>query len=580
MPLDAICLSAVLRETAEQVTDKRIEKIQQPARDQVVLLLRGGLRLLLCAGGTQPRLHLTGLLRDNPSQPPMFCMLLRKHLAGGRILAVEQEPLERVVTLHIQAADELGEQRRWRLILEAMPRHANLILVDDQGRITDCLRRVDFEMSQQRQVLPGLYYHLPPRPDKRSPLDVTEEELLALLAGCPAERALDSWLLDTFVALPPLLARELVWQACGETDARNTPENARRLWQAMSRWRSLVQEGRFTPTLLSREGRPSDFTYCPVGQYGTAVSGTVCDSFSQLLDEFYEGREQADRVKQKGQDLMKAATAARDRVRRKLAAQEKELAATRDRERLRLFGELITANLYRMERGMSRLTAENYYEEGCPAVDIPLDVRLGPQENAARYFKQYAKAKTAERVLTEQLEKGREELSYLESVVQELSQAEAEQDFNDIRAELESGGYLKNRGKKQPGFQRASKPRQFRSSAGLRILVGRSNRQNDRLTTRDADRRDIWLHSQKIHGAHVILCTEGVEPDPQSLYEAACLAAYYSQGRESGKVPVDYTPVRYVKKPAGAKPGKVVYTTYQTVYAVPDGRLAKELAQK
>ena len=209
---------------------------------------------------------------------------------------------------------------------------------------------------------------------------------------------------------------------------------------------------------------------------------------------------------------------------------------------------------------MSRLTAENYYEDGCPPVNIPLDVRLGPQENAARYFKQYAKAKTAERVLTEQLEKGREELTYMESVVQELSQAEAEQDFNDIRTELESGGYLKNRGKKQPGFQRASKPRQFTSSAGLRILVGRSNRQ--------------------IHGSHVILCTGGREPDETSLYEAACLAAYYSQGREAGKVPVDYTPVRYVKKPAGSRPGMVVYTTYQTIYAVPDGQLVKKLAAK
>ena len=304
------------------------------------------------------------------------------------------------------------------------------------------------------------------------------------------------------------------------------------------------------------------------------------DSFGQLLDEFYEGRDQADRVRQKGQDLMKSATAARDRVRRKLAAQEKELAATRDRERLRICGELITANLYRMERGMNRLTAENYYEDGCPPMDIPLDVRLGPQENAARYFKQYAKAKTAEKILTEQLGKGREELTYLESVVQELSQAEAEQDFNDIRAELESGGYLKNRGKKQPGFQRASKPRQFVSSAGLRILVGRSNRQNDRLTAKEADRRDIWLHTQKIHGSHVILCTGGQEPDETSLYEAACLAAYYSQGREAGKVPVDYTPVRYVKKPAGARPGMVVYTTYQTMLAVPDGQLVKKLAGK
>ena len=580
MPLDAICLSAVVRETAAQVENTRIEKIQQPARDQVVLLLRGGRRLLLCAGATQPRLHLTALLRDNPSQPPMFCMLLRKHLAGGRIVSVEQEPLERVVTLHIQAADELGEQRPWRLILEAMPRHANLILVDHQGRITDCLRRVDFEMSQQRQVLPGLFYHLPPRQEKRSPLEIGREEFLELLSALPEGAPLDGWLLDTFTALPPLLARELVCAAYGSVDAGLSRDRGGKLWDSFVLWRDKITRGDFTPTLLRRAGRSADFTYCPITQYGAAVEQESFDSFGSLLDEFYEGRDQADRVRQKGQDLMKSATAARDRVRRKLAAQEKELAATRDRERLRICGELITANLYRMERGMNRLTAENYYKDGCPPMDIPLDVRLGPQENAARYFKQYAKAKTAERVLTEQLEKGREELTYLESVVQELSQAEAEQDFNDIRAELESGGYLKNRGKKQPGFQRASRPRQFVSSAGLRISVGRNNLQNDRLTTKLAGKYDYWLHTQKIHGAHVILWAEGQRPDDQSLHEAACLAAWFSQGRDSGKVPVDYTPVKYVKKPAGARPGMVVYTTYQTAVVDPDPELAKRLRVK
>lgn len=580
MPLDAICLSAVVRETAAQVENTRIEKIQQPARDQVVLLLRGGRRLLLCAGATQPRLHLTEQLRDNPSQPPMFCMLLRKHLAGGRILSVVQEPLERVVTLTIQAADELGEQRRWRLILEAMPRHANLILVDHQGRITDCLRRVDFEMSQQRQVLPGLFYHLPPRQEKRSPLEIGREEFLELLSALPEDTPLDGWLLDTFTALPPLMARELVCAAYGETDARLSRDKGEKLWDSLGTWRDRIVGGGFVPTLLRRAGRPADFTYCPITQYGPAMEQETFDSFGQLLDEFYEGRDQADRVRQKGQDLMKSATAARDRVRRKLAAQEKELAATRDRERLRICGELITANLYRMERGQSRLTAQNYYDENCADIDIPLDVRLSPQENAARYFKQYTKAKTAEKYLTAQLQKGREELQYLESVLQELSQAESEQDFNDVRIELTDGGYIRQRGKKQPGFQRASRPREFRTSAGLRVLVGRNNRQNDRLTTKDADKRDIWLHTQKIHGSHVILCTGGAEPDQQSLLEAASLAAYFSQAQDSTKVPVDYTPVKFVKKPAGARPGMVIYTTYQTLLADPDEELVKRLAGK
>ena len=578
MPLDAICLQGVVGELAPQLTGSRIEKIQQPARDQIILLLRGSRRLFLNAGANQPRIHLTEQLRDNPSQPPMFCMLLRKHLSGGIIESVLQEPLERVVTLTVLASDEMGERSRFTLVWEGMPRRANLILCDRDGRIIDCLRRVDLEAEQDRQVLPGLFYRLPTRQDKRSPLSVTEEEFAALLGRAAPDAPLDGWLLDTFTAISPLVARELTVRACGSTDAPVSQGNA--LWDVFSRWQRDVNENTFTPTLIKRNGSLADFTYGPVTQYGTYAETEIYDSFSHLLDDFYEKREQAERVKQKGRDLLKTATTARDRVRRKLAAQEKEMAACLDRDHLRICGELITANLYRMERGQSRLTAQNYYDENCADVDIPLDVRLSPQENAARYFKQYAKAKTAEKYLTAQLQRGREELQYLESVLQELAQAESEQDFNDIRTELTDGGYLRGRGKKQPGFQRASKPREFRSSAGLRILVGRNNRQNDRLTTKDADKRDIWLHTQKIHGSHVILCTGGAEPDEQSLMEAASLAAYFSQAQGSTKVPVDYTPVKSVKKPAGAKPGMVVYTTYQTMLADPDEELVKRLSVK
>ena len=578
MPLDAICLQGVVGELAPQLTGSRIEKIQQPARDQIILLLRGSHRLFLNAGANQPRIHLTEQLRDNPSQPPMFCMLLRKPLSGGIIESVRQEPLERVVTLTVLASDEMGERSRFTLVWEGMPRRANLILCDRDGRIIDCLRRVDLEAEQDRQVLPGLFYRLPTRQDKRSPLSVTEEEFAALLGRAAPDAPLDAWLLDTFTAISPLVARELTVRACGSTDAPASQGNA--LWDVFSRWQRDVNENTFTPTLIKRNGSLADFTYGPVTQYGTYAETEIYDSFSHLLDDFYEKREQAERVKQKGRDLLKTATTARDRVRRKLAAQEKELATCLDRDHLRICGELITANLYRMERGQSRLTAQNYYDENCADVDIPLDVRLSPQENAARYFKQYAKAKTAEKYLTAQLQRGREELQYLESVLQELAQAESEQDFNDIRTELTDGGYLRGRGKKQPGFQRASKPREFRSSAGLRILVGRNNRQNDRLTTKDADKRDIWLHTQKIHGSHVILCTGGAEPDEQSLMEAASLAAYFSQAQGSTKVPVDYTPVKFVKKPAGAKPGMVVYTTYQTMLADPDEELVKRLSVK
>ena len=577
MPLDAVCLQAVVEELAPQLTGSRIEKIQQPARDQVVLLLRGNRRLLLSAGGGQPRLHLTELLRDNPAQPPMFCMLLRKYLSGGIIECVEQAPLERVVTLTVSAADELGERSQFSLFLEAVARRANLILADKDGHIIDCLRRIDFEMNPDRQVLPGLFYHLPTPPDKVSPFTVTEEEFAALAAAAGEGAPADQWLVRTVNGLSPLVARELTFRACGSTDAPVTGHTAA-LWSAFAAWRDTVNEKNFTPEMLKRSGVPMDFTYLHVGQYGGAAEEETYTSFSRLLDDFYEKREQAERVKQKGQDLVKTASNGAARLRRKIAAQEQELAESKNRDKWRVYGELITANLYRMERGMSRLTAQNYYDPDCADVDIPLDVRLSPQENAAKYFKKYTKAKTAEKYITAQLEKARVELTYLESVLQELTLAESEQDFNDIRAELTDGGYLRAKGRKQP--QRPSKPREFRSTAGLRILVGRNNRQNDRLTAKDAEKWDIWLHTQRIHGSHVILCTGGAQPDEQSLLEAASLAAYFSQAQNSTKVPVDFTQVKYVKKPAGSPPGFVNYTNYKTILADPSEELVKRLGGK
>ena len=575
MPLDAVCLQAVVAELAPQITGSRIEKIQQPARDQVVLLLRGNRRLLLSAGGGQPRLHLTELPRDNPAQPPMFCMLLRKYLSGGIIESIQQAPLERVVTLTVSAADELGERSQFSLILEAVARRANLILVDKDGHIIDCLRRIDFEMNPDRQVLPGLFYHLPTPPDKVSPFTATEEEFAALAAAAGEGAPADQWLVRTVNGLSPLVARELTFRACGSTDAPVTGHTAA-LWSAFAAWRDTVNEKHFTPAMLKRSGVPMDFTYLHVGQYGGAAEEETYTSFSRLLDDFYEKREQAERVKQKGQDLVKTASNGAARLRRKIAAQEQELAESKNRDKWRVYGELITANLYRMERGMSRLTAQNYYDPDCADVDIPLDVRLSPQENAAKYFKKYTKAKTAEKYITAQLEKARVELTYLESVLQELTLAESEQDFNDIRAELIDGGYLRAKGRKQP--QRPSKPREFRSTAGLRILVGRNNRQNDRLTAKDAEKWDIWLHTQRIHGSHVILCTGGAQPDEQSLLEAASLAAYFSQAQNSTKVPVDFTQVKYVKKPAGSPPGFVNYTNYKTILADPSEELVKRLA--
>ena len=580
MPLDALCLRGIVHELQPDVVGARIEKIQQPARDQVLLTLRGNRKLLLNAGSNQPRLHFTAIPRENPAAPPMFCMLLRKYLSGGCITDLRQEGLERAVTITVSAMDELGVLGTRQLVLECMGRNANLILLDGEGRIIDCLRRVDLEMSQQRQVLPGLFYRLPPAPEKSDPLAVEPEDFAALLDRANQEKTADQFLLDTFFGLSPLVCRELAFQGCGSTDARLFALGAQgraALSDAFFAWQRAVKENIFTPFLLTRDGRPADFSYFPIFQYGGAAEGEAFDTFSQMLDTFYETREQQERVRQKGHDLLKAATTARDRVTRKLALQEKELEQTRNREQLRIQGELITANLYRMERGQSLLRAENYYEEGCPTVDIRLDPLLTPQQNAARYFKQYNKAKTAEHYLQREIAQGREELEYLSSILDELSRAELEQDFNDIRAELRAAGYLKGRdGGKKEMRRGPSKPRLFRSSSGLRILVGRSNSQNDKLT-REANKWDIWFHTQKIHGSHVILCTEGETPDQQSMTEAAILAAYFSQGRTSSQVAVDYTPVKYVKKPNGAKPGMVVYDPYQTAYVHPDEAVVKSL---
>lgn len=578
MPLDSFCLSGVIQEL-QSLVGLRIEKIQQPARDQVILSLRGGRKLMLCSGASQARIHLTNLSRENPASPPMFCMLLRKHLGGGKISAIEQPGLERAAVVTIDMVDELGEPGQRKLILECMGRRSNLILTDGEDRIIDCLRRIDLEMSEQRQVLPGLYYRLPPAQEKADPLAADEETLERLLEGASPEICGDQFLLDTFWGLSPLVCREIVYRGCGSTDARlDCIANRQGLLRSFLEWLRIAKEKNFIPYLLEKDGRPADYSYFSITQYGTAMIGTAQDSFSSLLDQFYETREQQERVRQKGQDLLRTATNARDRLRRKLALQEKEYAQTLERDHLRICGELITANLYRMERGQKVLLTQNYYEESCPDIEIPLDPLLTPQQNAARYFRQYNKAKTAETYLAQQMEIARKERDWLESVLDELSRAETEQDFNDIRHELQEAGYgRKNQASKKEPRRGKARPRMFCSSEGFRILVGRSNTQNDQLT-KDAFKSDYWFHTQRIHGSHVILCTEGREPGNQSLHEAAILAAWFSQGRDGGQVAVDYTQVRNVKKPSSSRPGMVIYDNYQTAYVVPDESVVKNLS--
>ena len=578
MPLDAICLRAVLHELRPQLIGARIDKVQQPARDQIVLLLRGNLRLLLNAGANQPRIQLTNILRDNPAQPPMFCMLLRKHLVGARVLSIEQPDLERMVILTLQCTDEFGEISRKQLVLECMGRRSNLILLDAQGRIVECLRRVDADLSATRQLLPGLFYHLPTPLDKLSLLSQEEDSIALAQRGGDAEQAVDKWVLDHYTGISPLIAREFAFRAGHETDVRfGALSDAQReaLVQEFSGTANAVKEDRYTPIILYRDGKPVDFTYRSIAQYGAETQVETRENFSQMLDEFYDARERQELSARRGRELTHAATVARDRMARKAENLKRDYAATQKRDEFRLRGDLITANLYRMKGGERVLHAENYYEDGCPTIDIPLDPLLSPQQNAAKNYKQYNKLKTAEFHLREQIEKAENERAYLESVLQELSQAETEQEFNEIRRELQETNYLKkSSGKKE--LKRAFAPRTFKTSSGLEVLVGRSNVQNDHLTKK-ADKRDYWFHTQHIHGSHVILRCTGLTPSDDDLREAAMLAAYFSQAKESSGVPVDYCPVKFVKKPNGARPGMVTYDNYRTLYVTPEERLVKKL---
>lgn len=539
MALDAICLSAAVAELRAAVGGGKIDKIYQPGGQDVVLAVRGpagNVRVLLSANPSHPRLHLTTLDRENPDKPPMFCMLLRKHLTGARILEIEQPYMERIVTLRLEALDELGDRVSRSLVLEAMGRRANLILLDGEGRIMECIRRVDGDLTTGRQVLPGLFYRMP----------------------------------EPRFGVPPLLERELRFR--GETgDLASAVE---KLWDEVGK-----KGGK--PVMLLREGKPADFSFLPILQYGLETELREYASFGALLDDFYETRERQERTRQRGEDLVRAVKNARDRTARKLENQRRELEATKDRERLRQLGDILTTNLHTLEKGRSTVRLQDYYDPECREVEIMVDPLLTPQQNAARYYKEYNKAKNAESALTRQIERGESDLAYLESVLENLTLAEGERDLQEIRQELTDTGYLRRATKAAKREKRVTgKPMEFRTDSGLRVSVGKNNSQNDQLTLKLASKWDWWFHTRKIHGSHVILWTGGAEPDELSVAQAASLAAWFSQGREAGKVPVDFTPVKYVKKPAGAKPGMVVYTTYQTRMAPPDETLAKRLRTK
>ncbi len=585
MPLDAVFLSGVTGELKTRITGAKIDKVQQPERDMLLLslrLLNGNGRLLIHGGVGSARVHLTEGRFENPAEPPMFCMLLRKHLVGARIREVEQPEGERILLLRLDARDELGNETEKTLAVEMMGRQSNVILTGPDGLILDCMRRVDSAMSAVRPLLPGMLYRLPPKQEKPAFFDTTPEQRRELLDQMEAGAALDDWLLKTFSGLSPLLCRELCHRAFGETAPRFlslTEDQQEAFLCEMDALCEQVNASDLHPVILLDGDKPKDFSAIPITQYGDALQAETRDSFSELLDEFYLRRDKAESMRRKSQTLTKTVKTLRDRTAKKLALRTEELHRSEDREQLRRKADLITANLYRMKKGDTKLLAEDFYEEAYPTVEIRLDPLKTPQQNAAALYKQYQKAKTAEQHLTGLIAEGEKQLAYLNSVLDVLQRAESEQDLADVRAELRQTGYLKPEKSKKKEKLKPRAPLRFVSDTGFEILVGRSNAQNDELTHRLARRTDLWLHVQKIHGSHVIVRCLDAEPDETTIEQAAALAVYYSQGRDGGKVPVDYTMVRNVRKPAGALPGMVLYTTYQTILASSDEALVQKLSQ-
>ena len=568
MAFDAYFLSAVLGEIRAVTAGARVEKIHQPSRDTVILLLKtqeGRQKLMFVANPTAPRLHITTTSPENPPEPPMFCMLLRKHLSGARLHSISQPPMERCATFTFDCIDEMGDAVQKKLVAELMGRTCNLYLLGPDGRIIDCLRRVGLDETSKRPALPGMYYQQPDPVEKKDPTGLTAEDYLAILSAAGAD-VLSDRLMDTLGGLSPLVCREAALFAAGETDARM---DALDLDQTADKLALFFAEHLQHPKPYYYnlpDGTPKQYAFCPIVQYG---SFTQYESFSELLDGFYSSRDRRDAMRQKSQAVRKTVSNLVSRTQRKLAIQEKELSATYDRERLRQLGDILTANLHRIQKGQTKVTVEDFYDENMASIEVALSPLLSPQQNAAKYYKDYTRMKNAEKELTHQIELGEQELTYLKSVLEELNRAQTDAELEEIKQELQSGGYLRADHSKKKMKAAKVAPMRFESTDGYPIYVGRNNRQNDELTFKLARKDDLWLHAQKVHGSHVIISCGGTKPPDDTVTQAAQLAAYYAESTGGQNIAVDVTPVKQVKKTPGGKPGMVIYHTYRTVIVNP-----------
>ncbi|MGN7944416.1 Rqc2 family fibronectin-binding protein [Bacillus sp. 22446] len=560
MSFDGIFTYGMTNELQETLTGGRISKIHQPYKHELIFHIRSkgkNHKLLLSAHPSYARVQLTEHHDDNPSEPPMFCMLLRKHLEGGFIERFEQIGLDRVIVLHVRSRNEIGDEQTRKLYIEIMGRHSNLILVEDETeQIIDGLKHLSPSVNSYRTVLPGHQYLLPPAQQKLNPFDVTKEDILKHLRF--QEGKIANQIVDTFSGVSPLFAKEAVHRA-GLANQETIPSTLLEMFQ-------LIQAHSFTPQLTRKDGK--EYFYLLELQHVHGDMKTF-DSLSELLDRFYFGKAERDRVKQQAADLERFVVNEKKKNENKLKKLTRTLEESQNAHKYQLYGELLTANIYAIKKGDKEATVINYYDEEGGEITIPLKTNKTPSENAQAYFTKYQKAKNAVEAVNEQIERTHEEIVYFDELIQQLSSA-SPKDLEEIREELVEGKYLRpkqkrNAKKKKPS---AIQLEAYESSQGVPILVGKNNKQNEYLTTKAAARDDIWLHTKDIPGSHVVIRHKA--PDEQTLLEAAQIAAYFSKAKESSSVPVDYTKIRHVKKPNGAKPGFVTYDQQQTLFVTPD----------
>ncbi len=578
MAFDAGMTAAVCRELSETIVGAKIEKIYQPSADEIVLLCRsrgGSRKVLLSASASAARVCETALSRENPKTPPMFCMQLRKHLTGAVISAVRMHGFERVLEMELDAFDEMGFACKKFLETEIMGKYSNIVFAEEKEgkkRVLGALKSVDITTSSKRQVLAGFPYELPPAQDKTDPLTETPTHFEALIDAYPKERAAEKFILDSYLGISPLLAREIAHKSGNLGKSVGEIARTDALWYALRDIRENILAGDFKPLMLSHEnGAPFEYCFFDVEQYGGAVKKTEFESFSAMFDAFFGARERAAAMRSRCHDIESIVNTAKNKLARKIPQLENELRECEEMETFKLWGDLITASIYMLTKKAAFCEVTNYYSEELETVKIPLDSKLTPSQNAARYYKKYTKLKTAKSILTEQIAKAREELSYLESVEEAMARVEGEEDVLGIRMELVISGYASKNGATAKQKDKTDKAiRAYHTSLGREFYVGRNNMQNDYITTKLAKRSDWWFHVKGGHGSHAIMvCEIGEDPDARDFTEVAEAAAYYSGLREGSNVAVDYTEVRNVKKPSGSAPGKVVYYTNYTAYVNP-----------